>query len=469
MNGTLSVSLRDFTGLGGSLDAADEAPSSSVAIASPAVLEAMGRDRRAHLRRGQDELGWIRQARLHFGQGVSLLDLSSGGAQLISSVALGPNSIQALEIVGGGFEAVVPFRVVRCEVSHVSPEGVMYRGGCEFTRPLELPGFVAEAAAASASTALMGIDFELKELVRRAGVEGPGALSAQDAARALASLHRQALQFRADPLAERLAALLELTMTAVDRGEGLLAVIGGIEAHVRRAVPSARLRIIDKPGSAVGGSFHSILVNVPGAPASCVPVSIDLPLGAPLTSRQSRLLRTATRLIALFQRLECIVPAPAAAPSLALSASPIDALPVDASESASETSGWQKVVARYVDGESLKGYSQDFHAARGHFSIRPRHTAPASEAVIVPLTRLKAVFFVRNFAGNPGYVERTDLASTEKGRKIAVTLVDNEVIVGTTLGYRSGGQGFFVTPMDPGSNNIRIFVVSNAVRQVRFP
>jgi len=345
----------------------------------------------------------------------------------------------------------------------------MYRGGCEFTRPLELPGFVAETAAASASTALMGIDFELKELVRRAGMEGTGALSAQDAARALASLHVQALHFRSDPLAERLGALLELTMTAIDRGEGLVAVIGGIEGHVRRAVPSARLRIVDAQGSSQGDAFHSILVSVPGAPASCVPVSIDLPRAAALTSRQSRLLRTATRLIALFQRLDCIVGAPAAGASAAPSASPVDALPIDASEPAGETSGWQKVVARYVDGESLKGYSQDFHAARGDFSIRPRHTAPASEAIIVPLTRLKAVFFVRNFAGNPGYVERTDVASTEKGRRIAVTLVDNEVIVGTTLGYRSGGQGFFVTPLDPRSNNIRIFVVSNAVRQVRFP
>jgi len=50
-----------------------------------------------------------------------------------------------------------------------------------------------------------------------------------------------------------------------------------------------------------------------------------------------------------------------------------------------------------------------------------------------------------------------------------VTLNDEEVIVGTTLNYRSGGQGFFVTPIDPQANNIRVFVVAQSVRQVRFP
>ena len=50
-----------------------------------------------------------------------------------------------------------------------------------------------------------------------------------------------------------------------------------------------------------------------------------------------------------------------------------------------------------------------------------------------------------------------------------MTLNDEEVIVGTTLNYRSGGQGFFVTPIDPQANNIRVFVVAQSVRQVRFP
>ena len=55
------------------------------------------------------------------------------------------------------------------------------------------------------------------------------------------------------------------------------------------------------------------------------------------------------------------------------------------------------------------------------------------------------------------------------GRKIEVTFVDREVIMGSTLNDQSDGDGFFVLPADARSNNIRGFVVSGSVRHVRFP
>jgi len=45
---------------------------------------------------------------------------------------------------------------------------------------------------------------------------------------------------------------------------------------------------------------------------------------------------------------------------------------------------------------------------------------------------------------------------------------DGEIIVGSTLSCREGGAGFFVTPADTESNNVRLFVVSTATRSVRF-
>ena len=66
-------------------------------------------------------------------------------------------------------------------------------------------------------------------------------------------------------------------------------------------------------------------------------------------------------------------------------------------------------------------------------------------------------------------MERADADQPQHGRRIEVTLVDDEVIVGRTLSYRPDGYGFFVFPADPLANNIRIFIVSTAVRQVRFP
>jgi hypothetical protein len=111
----------------------------------------------------------------------------------------------------------------------------------------------------------------------------------------------------------------------------------------------------------------------------------------------------------------------------------------------------------------------DFRARGSLFSVGPSTRGDANDRVIVPLARLKAVFFVRDFAGNPGYVERTETDAVQHGRRIEVTLVDDEVITGRTLSYRPDGHGFFVVPADPNTNNIRVFVVSSSVRQVRFP
>ena len=53
-------------------------------------------------------------------------------------------------------------------------------------------------------------------------------------------------------------------------------------------------------------------------------------------------------------------------------------------------------------------------------------------------------------------------------RPPAVTFIDDEVLVGTTLNYRPDGCGFMVTPLDLASNNERVFVVSQSVRHVQF-
>jgi hypothetical protein len=54
------------------------------------------------------------------------------------------------------------------------------------------------------------------------------------------------------------------------------------------------------------------------------------------------------------------------------------------------------------------------------------------------------------------------------GLKVEVTFVDGEVMVGSTLlGYDPKRLGNFITPADIQSNNIRVFVISSAVKSVR--
>ena len=128
-----------------------------------------------------------------------------------------------------------------------------------------------------------------------------------------------------------------------------------------------------------------------------------------------------------------------------------------------------KVVARYIDGKRVKGFSQDFFPHKDRFHIYPA-AKPSGDATEVIIKELKAVFFVKDFAGNPMHEERKEYKEGEKpqGRKVEVTFKDNEVLVGTTLGYDPSRPGFFIFPADPKSNNDRVFVVSTAVKKVRF-
>jgi hypothetical protein len=128
-----------------------------------------------------------------------------------------------------------------------------------------------------------------------------------------------------------------------------------------------------------------------------------------------------------------------------------------------------KVVARYINGGIVKGVSQDFFPNKDRFHIYPAEK-PSGEAVEVLLKELKAVFFVRDFVGDSKYDERKGYLEREKpsGRKIEVTFKDGEVLVGSTLGYDPSRPGFFLFPVDPKSNNIRVFAVTTAVKKVRF-
>ena len=87
---------------------------------------------------------------------------------------------------------------------------------------------------------------------------------------------------------------------------------------------------------------------------------------------------------------------------------------------------------------------------------------------MVPLTQLKALFFVRDFAGDPTYKEQKVFTVAPEGRKLEVTFDDGEVLLGSTLSYRPEAHGFIVHPADKHGNNIRVFVSSAAVRHVQF-
>lgn len=129
-----------------------------------------------------------------------------------------------------------------------------------------------------------------------------------------------------------------------------------------------------------------------------------------------------------------------------------------------------KIVVRYTDGTTLKGFTQNFFPNKPTFHLTPCESNEVKGIVEVRLDRLKAIFFVRDFVGDKTFQEKKRIAEGEKpqGRLIEVTCRDGEMILGTTTGYDPKRPGFFLFPVDRNSNNVKAYIVSAAVAKARF-
>lgn len=129
-----------------------------------------------------------------------------------------------------------------------------------------------------------------------------------------------------------------------------------------------------------------------------------------------------------------------------------------------------KVVVRFVDGRMIKGVTADFVPAKDRFHVSLASDPVGSKPYEIMTRDLKALFFVKDYDGDPGYTERKefDPARPPVGRPIKVEFDDGEVLVGTTQGYQPGRPGFFLEPADPDCNNERCYVFSSAARDIAF-
>ena len=128
-----------------------------------------------------------------------------------------------------------------------------------------------------------------------------------------------------------------------------------------------------------------------------------------------------------------------------------------------------KIVIHDIDGRLVKGITSDFFPNKETFHVAPAGEAAGGKPVEIRIGDLKAVFFVKDFDGNPDYDEKKefDPAKAVLGRKISVVFQDGEKMVGTTTGYQPDRPGFFVNPVDPKSNTERCYVVAKAAREVK--
>ena len=134
-----------------------------------------------------------------------------------------------------------------------------------------------------------------------------------------------------------------------------------------------------------------------------------------------------------------------------------------------------KIVIRFLDGRIERGYTADFqpHKEIFHLVVKGEDTQQG-KSLAIRMANLKAVFFVKELHGmdkERPVVKRsfTDLKDQKLlGKKVEVEFTDGEILSGITLGYSPQRRGFFFTPIDPESNNERIFAVLSAVKEIKF-
>ena len=128
-----------------------------------------------------------------------------------------------------------------------------------------------------------------------------------------------------------------------------------------------------------------------------------------------------------------------------------------------------QVVARFLDGRVIKGKTLDMDPSRPSFHLRSALHPP----IEVQLAELKALFFVKDLAGDPERVDGMELSAGDSrargSQPIEVEFADGERVVGLTVRYPPVRPYFYVLPADERSNNIRILVNKAAVVRMSRP
>ena len=117
----------------------------------------------------------------------------------------------------------------------------------------------------------------------------------------------------------------------------------------------------------------------------------------------------------------------------------------------------RKVVLRYLDGQVVRAYAPLFEEGSDPIPAADISGVP----LFVPLSGLKAVFFVRTFTGNPDYdVPMAIETSTTKGsgRLVMVRFRDGERVLGEIHEKTDTDKGFYLTVLDPEDNNLLVYI-----------
>jgi hypothetical protein len=155
----------------------------------------------------------------------------------------------------------------------------------------------------------------------------------------------------------------------------------------------------------------------------------------------------------------------------------LDAVSLDAGSAARQAmrvgeygrpeSGWSRVVVRYADNRTLRGFTRDFLPGGAAVDVWPRPDAAPHHCISVRAHHLKMIFFVGEDSPMPMAAATAPAAAGQS--RLAVTFLDNEVLVGTALDYQPDAVGFFMTRLEARDPADCAFVFSRSIRHVGLP
>jgi hypothetical protein len=126
----------------------------------------------------------------------------------------------------------------------------------------------------------------------------------------------------------------------------------------------------------------------------------------------------------------------------------------------------QKIVVHLKSGRIHKGVTHDFEPTGGTFHVLPAEGGGVP--VRISVEDMKALFWVKDYLGNRDFIARRRFAeSTDSERRAIAVFEDGEEIWGTVGESTPDDRGFFFFPADRDDNNLRIFIVRSALRELR--
>jgi len=126
-----------------------------------------------------------------------------------------------------------------------------------------------------------------------------------------------------------------------------------------------------------------------------------------------------------------------------------------------------RVVVRYLDGRTLAGYGDQFLPMEAEIMVLDQ----VDEIHRIPLTEVKLVCFVKQFVTDSAITHKPGakvLYDAVPGKTVELVFTDGERMRAKASLATVPKGGFFVTPSNPNSNNISIYVNKDALASFRF-